>query len=80
MDKYSYIVLTQEDCMEMESVHSQTAPGVISFSSDKLNALLSQYGEDGYRLITQFDNSPYGWVLVLSKQLAHKPPLGRFGG
>ena len=64
MERYNYIVITKEECFEGVSDGDITTG---RFSADKLNSLLTQYGDDGYRVITKLYNSPHDWVLILSR-------------
>lgn len=77
METYNYVVIMKEDCMEGE--HTQENPTHPVFSKDKLNALLTQYGEEGYRVITRIYNSPHEWVLVLSRPKQPNKRPGRLG-
>lgn len=66
MERYNYIVITKEECMsgDRQTVLDEEE---LHFDADKLNRLLSQYGDDGYRVITKLYNSPHDWVLILSR-------------
>lgn len=77
METYNYVVIMKEDCMEGE--HTQDNPTHPFFSKDKLNALLTQYGEGGYRVISTLYNSPNDWVLILSRQKYPEKRVGRMG-
>lgn len=56
METYDYVVLCKEDCLHGEV-----------FDVERMNSLLTSYGNDGYRVIEKLYNSSHDWVLILSR-------------
>ena len=76
MEIYNYVVITKEDCMTQPDTEN-TGQLPSGFNKDILSSMLTQYGQEGYRVITTLYNSPHDWVLVLSRAKVKR--VGRLG-